>query len=159
MIPPAVLRHFSFFSFLSPAQLRAVAALAKEETLDSGVTIFSEGQHADYLYILVKGSVELFFTAEVKYRPEMTKELHFGVIEPGKLFGISALVEPFILTSSARATRPSTVIKIEAAGLLALCQAEEKLAYGLIRQIAASSMERLNATRLQLAAAHAAVYS
>ncbi|MCI0519107.1 MAG: cyclic nucleotide-binding domain-containing protein [Chloroflexi bacterium] len=159
MIAPAVLRHFPFFSFLSPAQLRAVADLAKEETLDAGVTIFNEGQHADYLYILVKGSVDLFFTAEVKYRPELTKELHFGVIEPGKLFGISALVEPYVLTSSARTSRPSQVIKIEAAGLINLCQSEEKLAYGLIRQVAASSMERLNATRLQLAAAWSTVYT
>jgi CRP-like cAMP-binding protein len=153
MTTPEVLHHFPFFGFLSPAQLKAVATFAEEETFETGQVIFHEGDHADWLYILVKGSIDLFFTIEVKYRPELTKELIFGVINPGEMFGISALLEPNILTSSARTSRPCQVIKIKAAGLLALCESDEKWAYGLIRQVAKSSMERLNATRLQLAAA------
>ena len=153
MITPEVLHHFPFFGFLSPTQLKAVAKFAEEETIEAGQIIFNEGDQAEWLYILVKGSIDLFFTIEVKYRPELTKELIFGAINPGEIFGISALLEPYILTSTARASRPSQVIKIKAAGLLALCESDEKWAYGLIRQVAKSTMERLNATRLQLATA------
>jgi CRP-like cAMP-binding protein len=153
MITPELLRHYKFFNFLTPTQLKAIARITKEETFESGTNIFHENALADGLYILVKGSVDLFFTVEVKYRPELRKELLFGVVNPGEFFGISALIEPYILTSSARASKPSLVIKIDATGLLALCNKDEKLAYGLIRQVAKTSMERLNATRLQLATA------
>ena len=153
MITPELLRHYKFFDFLTTAQLKAVARLSKEESFETGTVIFHENERADGLYILVKGSIDLYFTVVVKHRPEFHKELLFGVINPGEIFGISALIEPHILTSSARASKPSQAIKIDAAGLLALCNKDEKLAYGLISQIAKVSMERLNATRLQLATA------
>jgi CRP-like cAMP-binding protein len=101
----------------------------------------------------MKGSVELFFTVEVEYHPELRKELKFRVIYPGETFGISAFIEPHTLTASARATEPSRVVKIEAAPLLDLCQQDDELAYALIYQVAKAAMDRLNATRLQLAAA------
>jgi CRP-like cAMP-binding protein len=153
MVTPELLHLYPFFGFLSPAQLKTLAKIAREEAFESGSIIFRENEHADWLYILVKGSVDLFFTIEVEYHPELHKELLFGVINPGELFGISALIEPYILTSSARAAKPSQIIEIEASGLLALCNEDEELAYGLIRQVAKTSIERLNATRLQLATA------
>ncbi len=159
MITPQLLNHYPFFSFLKLTQLKAIAKISSEESFESGAIIFREREHADGLYILVKGSVDLFFLVEVEYRPELTKELLFGTINPGELFGISTLIEPHILTSSARASKPSRVIKIQAEGLLDLCSKDENLALGLIRQVAKSSMERLNATRLQLATAWSTVYS
>jgi CRP-like cAMP-binding protein len=159
MITPELLHHYPFFEFLTPAQLKAIARLAKEETVESGTIIFREHERADWLCILVKGNVDLFFTIEVEYHPELRKELLFGTINPGELFGISALIEPHILTSSARAAKSSQVIKIEAPGLLALCEKDERIAYGLARQVAKTTMQRLNATRLQLATAWAVVRS
>jgi CRP-like cAMP-binding protein len=159
MITPDLLRHYTFFEFLKSNQLKAVAKIAREESFESGDIIFRENDHADWLYILVKGSVDLFFTIEVEYHPELRKELLFGTINPGELFGISALIEPHILTSSARTSKPCQVIEIEAASLLELCNKDERLAYGLVRQVAKSCMERINATRLQLAAAWSTMYS
>jgi CRP-like cAMP-binding protein len=159
MITPELLHHYPFFGFLTPVQLKAIARIAKEETVESGTIIFREQEHADWLCILVKGNVDLFFTIEVEYHPELRKELLFGTINPGEIFGISALIEPHILTSSARASKPSQVIKIEAPGLLALCNKDERLAYGLVSQVAKTTMQRLNATRLQLATAWSLIRS
>ncbi len=159
MITPELLQHYPFFGFLTPVQLKAIARIAKEESLESGRIIFREHEHADWLCILVKGNIDLFFTIEVEYHPELRKELLFGTINPGELFGISALIEPHILTSSARTSKPSQVIKIEAPRLLALCNKDEQLAYGLVSQVAKTSMERLNATRLQLATAWSVIRS
>lgn len=74
------------------------------------------------------------------------------MIGPGELFGISALIEPHILTASARASEPSQVIQIDMEGLLVLCEQNERFAFSLMDQVAKTTMERLNATRLQLAA-------
>jgi CRP-like cAMP-binding protein len=159
MITPELLHHYPFFGFLTTAQIKAMARIAKEESVESGTIIFREQEHADWLCILLKGNVDLFFTIEVEYHPELRKELLFGTINPGEIFGISALIEPHILTSSARASKPSQVIKIEAPGLLALCNQDERLAYGLVSQVAKTTMQRLNATRLQLATAWSVIRS
>ena len=61
-----------------------MAQISKEENFDSGQTIFHEGKRAEWLYILAKGSVDLFFIVEVPSRPELNKELLFGTISPGE---------------------------------------------------------------------------
>ena len=103
MITPELLYQYQFFRFLNKSQLKSVARIAKEENFDGGQTIFHEGKRAEWLYILAKGSVDLFFIVEVPSRPELNKELLFGTISPGEIFGISALIEPHMLTSSAHA--------------------------------------------------------
>jgi CRP/FNR family cyclic AMP-dependent transcriptional regulator len=153
MIAPELLRRYPFFSFLKTAQLKKVAQIAKEETYGRGAILFKENEPAETFFILLKGSIELYFTVEVEYHPELRKELKFRVIYPGESFGISAFIQPHVLTSSARATEPSRVIKIEAEPVLVMCQEDEKLAYELIYRVAKAAMDRLNATRLQLAAA------
>jgi hypothetical protein len=47
------------------------------------------------------------------------------------------------------------VIQIDAVSLRALCEVDTKLALGLYRAVAKTAMERLQTTRLQLAAAKA----
>lgn len=153
MVAPELFHHYPFFSFLKPAQLKMIAGISKEETYPSGTVIFREKEPAEWLYILVKGSVDLYFTVEVEYHPEQRKELLFGVINPVEFFGISALIEPHLLTASARSAKDCHVIKINAASLLELCNQDDQLAYGLMKQIAKATIERLNATRLQLAIA------
>jgi CRP/FNR family transcriptional regulator, cyclic AMP receptor protein len=151
MVDPEILPNYAFFETLSSKQLKAIAKIAHEILYDEGVLIFKEGEYADGLFIMVKGGIELFFSVEVLSYPELHKELPFGTIYPGELFGISSLVEPYILTASARSTKSSVVIKIDGVGLIDLCQKDEKLAYALIQQVARTSMERLGAARLQLA--------
>jgi len=75
------------------------------------------------------------------------------VIYPGEPFGISSLIEPHIFTSTAFASQPSRVITIEADRLRELFQKDKRLAYILTHSAAKAAIERLHATRIQLAAA------
>ncbi len=152
MVPPELLSRYPFFSFFKPAQLKKIAQAAKEASYERGDVLFRENDPADTFYILLKGSVELYFAVEVEYHPELRKEFKFRVIYPGESFGISAFIEPHILTSSARAVEPCQVIRVEAAPVLEMCRRDEKLAYALIYQVARAAIDRLNAARLQLAA-------
>jgi CRP-like cAMP-binding protein len=152
MIATKMLQPVSFFEFLTPPQIKAIAGISNEVSYDSGSYIFREKEYARELCILVQGSVDLFFTVDVEYHPELHKELLFSEIGPGEMFGISALVDPHILTSSARASKPCQVIKIDRKELQALCDQDKQFANGLMHQVAKTSLERLNATRLQLAA-------
>lgn len=155
MVTTDTLKKYPFFGFLSQTQLEAVTKLSKEESIESGQVIFHEGAHAEYLYILLSGSVELYYRVVIPTYPPTERELHFGKISPGEIFGISSCLEPHTLTSSARAASDSKVIMIEAAGLRGLCNMYETLAYEFIRQVAKATMVRVHDTRTQLALARA----
>jgi CRP-like cAMP-binding protein len=151
MVTNTLLNLYSFFSFLKPDQLVQLAAISAEDIYESGDFIFHEGTPAKWLYILTKGSIDLLYLVDLHCYPPDTKELLFASIQPGEIFGISALIEPNIFTSTARASKQSKVIKIQSQGLLDLCTNDNKLAYGLYSQVAKAAIERLNKTRLQLA--------
>lgn len=155
MVRPEILLRYPILNLLQADQMEAIAMAAQEESFSAGTLVFKELQPADSLYILLKGSIELYFTVEVEYHPELSKELHFSLIEPGEVFGISAIIEPHILTSSARTISDSQVIKIDATPLRELMNQDQDLAYAIIQEIANLALQRLNQTRLQLAAAYA----
>lgn len=155
MISPEVLRRYPFFGRCDDAQLTTLAMLADEKTLAPGETVIEAGQPADRLYLLMNGSVDLFFILEEENRPEVRREFPVGEVNPGEPFGISALIEPYRYTTTARAAQPSRAIAVDAAGLRAACTGDQALAYWLMQAIAKATLERLNATRVQLAAAWA----
>lgn len=157
MIAPELLRNYPIFSVLDSKQIKFIAEIAEEEVYQQGTVLFREGETAEALYLLLKGGVELFFTVEVEQRPELRKELFFREVKPGELFGISALIEPYVLTATSRFTRDSHVIRINARTLLDWCAQDPGLAYALIQRVAEAAIKRLNDTRLQLAAAWSAV--
>lgn len=154
MITPEMLRIDPLFSSLSKNELEAITIISKLVNYEAGEVIFKENQPADALYLLLKGAIDLFFTVEVEYHPELNKELLFGTVNPSELFSISAMIEPFILTSTARASKPSQVIRIDAIALRGICAEDRHLAYTLTSQLAKIAIERLNSTRLQLAMIH-----
>jgi hypothetical protein len=53
------------------------------------------------------------------------------------------------------ASAASRVVKMDGVGLRALCEVDTSIAVGLMKAIAKAAMERLNDTRVQLAAARA----
>lgn len=152
MISPELLRRYPFFGLLTDAQLREVAMIAEEEAHEKGSILLQEGEPANFIYFLRDGSVQLYYTVKEESRPEAAKEFFIGDVNPAEPFGISALVEPYQLTSSARASERSSVIRIEAEPLRKLMDQDKDLAVALLEQTAKAIMERLNHTRVQLAA-------
>lgn len=157
MISPELLHRYHFFKFLNSRQLKAVAKFAREESFAQGEVLFNENQPASALYILLMGNIELIYRVADEIHPELSKELAFGTVNPGEIFGISSLIKPYIYTSSARAARPGRAILIDAAELRAYVEKNPKLAYHLMQQVARAAVSRLNTTRLQLAATRSPV--
>lgn len=155
MISPELLRRYPFFGPFNEAQLREIAMIADEFEAEAGAQIFDEQQPAEALYLLLEGSVELTYKSEEEYHPKTRKVFPVGDINPGELFGVSALIDPYKYTTAARATANSRIVKIDAAGLRALVAADAQIGYELMRQVARVIAERLAYTRVQLAAAWA----
>lgn len=153
MISPEILYRYPFFGGLDDTQVKALAMIADVETLASGVTLFNEGERAKTLYFLLEGCVVLYYMGNGTTIDKFKEGIPVGEINPGEPFSISALIEPNVLTSTARISKPSRVVKFDAESLHYLMQKDQRLAYILTRQAAAAMIERLQATRVQLAAA------
>jgi CRP-like cAMP-binding protein len=153
MISPELLRRFPFFNFMNDGELKAVAMIAEEVVFEKDAIIFNAKEPAVMLYFLEDGSATNFYV--VHNGGTTHKELYIGDINPGELFGISALIEPYTYTATMRADKKCRVIKIEAAALRALCEVDTRLAYSFMQATARTVMQRLEDTRVQLAAAQA----
>lgn len=152
MISPELLRQYPFFGHLDDHQLKSIAMIADEVTFEKNAKLFEEGEDASVLYFLLDGSVDLHYFGEEDGAVSQGG-LPVGTINPGEPFAISAVIEPHIFTSTAIATKPSRAIKIDAIPLLDLFGQDRRMAFLLTRQAAKAAIERLNSTRVQLAAA------
>ncbi len=155
MISPETLRYYPFFGGLDDDQLKAIAMIAEEVDFQGGETLFHAGDPAVDLYFLETGSVDLYYPVQETPSGGEPSGILVGEINPGEPFSISALIEPHILTSTARVSRPSRVIKINARKLRRLFKTNPRMAYLLTRRVARVALERLQATHTQLAAAWA----
>lgn len=152
MVSPELLRQYPFFGILKDAQLKAIAMIAEEVSFGEDERLFKKGDCVHTLYFLLNGGVELYNFAEAT-DAEGGKGVLVGTVNPGEPFAISAVIEPHIFTSTAWTSSPSRAIKIEAAELRDLFKQDRRLAFVVTRQASRAAMDRLHATRVQLAAA------
>jgi CRP/FNR family cyclic AMP-dependent transcriptional regulator len=151
MISPEVLRRYPFFCCLNEEQQKAIAMVTEELNVEAGKELFLEGHPVEALYLLIEGNVDLFYATG-----DSKDQLLVGEINPGEPFAISALIEPYTFTATARVAAPSHVLRIDAKALRALCEVDCRMGYLLMRQLAAIAVERLHFARVQLAAARKA---
>ena len=84
------LKSVNFLSVLSDQQRDAVGSLLKQESYNQGDIIVKQGEKADALYVIKKGKVSAFGTADDSsggYGKEIAK------MREGGVFGESALTE------------------------------------------------------------------
>jgi CRP-like cAMP-binding protein len=148
MISPELLRRYPFFGFLSDGELKAIAMIAQEVEHEDGEQIIKPGQPADFLYFLMAGNCSNYFIVDER---DGYKELYAGDISPGELFGISAVIEPYISDMGVQANGVVKAIKIDAKPMLTICEADPKLGYRLMRKINQVLMGQLSGAMAQLA--------
>jgi CRP-like cAMP-binding protein len=155
MISIELLRMYPFFGRLGYEQLKALAMIAEEIKLEDGQVVLEEGKPADALYFLVEGSVVLYHPVGSPRTTGGSTEVPVCEINPGEPFSISALIEPHVLTSTARSSGVSRVIRLMVEDLKSAFAQDARLECLMIRCVAEAAMGRLNSTRVQLAAAYA----
>lgn len=155
MVSPELLRRYPFFGLLEEAHLKAIAMIAEEIVAAAGEAICENDQPAHYMYVLVTGGAEFIYRVVDPDNHAHVKDFFVGELVPGDVFGISALIEPHIYVTLARATAPCRLVQIDGPALCALCHVDVKLDALLHRQAAEAAMERLHQTRIELAAARA----
>jgi CRP-like cAMP-binding protein len=149
LVSPELLRRHRFFGGLRDDELTAIAMIAEECNYPDGGVVFREGEQATRLYILTAGAIDLVYEI---HRGDGVDTSYVGSIHAGEPFGLSAFVDPYALTATARAHGSARTIAIDAAGLRALSEVDCRLGYTIMRQVAIALAERLGFARTQLAA-------
>ena len=155
MISPEKLKRIPFFSPFMADHLSLIAMMADEVEVEKGEVIFEECQPADTFFVLLDGSVDLYYKTEEDYPKKVSKVFDVGEINPGEILTFSALIEPYVLNASGKAAKDSRLVKIDAVKLRALFEEEPRLGYMAMQQLTKAIMENLAYTRVQLAAAWA----
>jgi HEAT repeat protein len=86
-------KRVPLFADLSPRDLKQLAAIAQEESFSDGVTIASEGEQGDVMFIIISGEVRVMTTRD-------QKEVEIARRKAGEYVGEMALIskEPRIAT-------------------------------------------------------------
>ena len=155
MISHEILKRYQFFGPFNDSELKTIAKIANQVSVDKGATLFEECEPADTLFLLLEGGVEFFYKSEEEFHPKTSKEFSVGEINPGEVFAISSMIEPYVLNATARTTQPTKLIKIDAKMMRGLFEEDPHMGYVAMQQVTKTIMERLADTRVQLAAAWA----
>ena len=132
------------FEGLAPEHLELIAGCARNEHFKAGTMLLHEGDPAERFYLIRSGAIAL----ELQAPGQGT--LVIETLHDGEMVGWSWLFEPYRWQFDGRASELTRVVAFDGACLRGKCEADHELGYELMRRFAATLVERLQATRLQL---------
>ena len=128
------LSQVGLFRGMSPEELNLLRGCFVADQREAGEVIFSEGEEARYICVVLEGSVDLRF--EMPGR-ESSKETNLATVLPGKAFGWSALVPPYKITLSSYAGAEKAVfLKAKREDLVKLFEENPNIGYLCMRNLA-----------------------
>ena len=134
MVSPETLRRYPLFSGIGENTLKQIAMMSEKQNIASGEWLFLEGDNADFLYIMLQGSLSLAFEAPV----EGSSAYHVSTLSEGDVTGWSSVVSPHAYKLGAQALEDSTLVAIEAGSLRDIL--DENPVAGYYRMSPASSV-------------------
>ena len=139
------------FAGLEPSQLKFIAGCGRNEHVAAGTMLMREGEPAERLWLIRRGMVALEL-----YVPGR-EPLVIETLETGDVVGWSWLFPPYRWALEGRAHGECHLITFDGLCLRDKCQADHDLGFALMSRFAADMVDRLQATRLQLADVHGKV--
>ncbi len=142
------LKRSEVFLGLRDADLDLIAGLpsCSEETYGAQETVFREGEEAKNLYVVEQGQIELVMAVPSDSQQPAGQAV-VNIITKGGSFGWSALVPPYILTSTAICNQPCKLLVISWAELRALFDREPRIGYEVMKAVLRIVASRLRNTR------------
>lgn len=159
MVSPELIRRYPFFADLSQEQIVTLAQAAKELSVETDHYFFREGEELDSFYVVIEGQVGIVIdlTDESVQHPVsrqltgdlQTREIVVSWIEPGEMFGWSALVPPHMATSSGKALTASRVAAFDCRELRPIFAQDCPFGYTMLQKATQVIRERLRAMRIE----------
>jgi len=136
--------QLSIFKDLDSHQLGLLDSMLEICSFSPQQVIFQQGQRTEFLYILLRGRVE------VRFKPYDGPSLTVARIEPGGVFGWSTALNRESYTSSAHAIEKCEAYRISGTQLQKFCAREPATGKILLERLAGVIAERLNDTHTQI---------
>lgn len=149
MVSIEALRGCELFGELSDAELGEVVALCRDKSYPAGATIFTEAEMAEDIYILQQGRVAL--QVQLRSMAQVSGDVTIEEVEPGHVFGWSALVKQRRLTASARCLEDVRVLAVDGQALNQLFERNAHIGFVVMKRLADVISSRLRITRERLA--------
>lgn len=142
-LEPIIAEH-PFFEDLPAEYFEQLVGCASNVRFDAGAVIFLEGEQADTFYLIREGRVSL--DVHIPQRGSVTIQ----TIQDGDVLGWSWLFPPYEWHFDARAMDQVRAIAFDAVCLRTKAEEDHDFGYELMKRFTKITMERLQATRLQL---------
>ncbi len=120
------LKKVELFEGLGAEEVSRLAAIARPRSLRPGEYLFLLGDHADSLYVVEEGRVDLCFPLSFG---GVIRDVTIESMTPGSTVGWSSMVKPYRFTLSARATEASEVSAFARTDLLYVFEATPRIGY------------------------------
>jgi CRP-like cAMP-binding protein len=153
MVSLEIIRRYPFFAGLDEGLIKSIAMITELVHFSAGDILFKPETFNQAIYLLISGNIEYFLVIDYINDPNYYKEFYIDDINPGEVFGLSALIEPHSHSTLARASRSGTLLSINVPSFINLCDSDPRSGYQLMTQITKTAVERLQKTRVLLAAA------
>ena len=127
------LRRTAIFADLPDSQAARLLAVARPQQCHTGECVFLLGDHADRLFVVLTGRVELSFPLSFG---GVVRDVPVESKTPGSVLGWSALVKPHRFTLSARAAETSELATFLRQDLLRVFEDDAHVGYAVMRHIA-----------------------
>jgi CRP-like cAMP-binding protein len=128
------------FSGLNPQQLEPLADGFQSDVFEVDSVVFSQGDPADCLYILLSGKVA------IKFKPPDGEILTVSEVEAGGIFGWSSTLGRECYTSSAYCLETCETISISGQDLRIMCEEHPETGVIILERLAEVIAQRLRNT-------------
>jgi CRP-like cAMP-binding protein len=133
-----------FARSLTPGVLDHLASLGTLTDVPEGTTMVREGEVCRSIGVVIDGRVAL------RLRLPGGEDRTILTVDPGDVFGWSAVLPPAIATASAVAIVPTRTVLFDGEALRAAFESDCELAAAVYQRLLVGVMRRLGATRTQL---------
>ena len=145
MISIKDVKEADLFKGLNVKQLQRLSKHFIEKGFQAGEVIFSQGEPAQILYILMEGEVTLGIKA--KGQIDITA---YSANKKGEVFGLPCLIKPYQNNVSATCNKRTKVLCIHGETLRKLMKNNCNMGIEIMNKIAETYLNRLNSTRAMI---------
>jgi CRP-like cAMP-binding protein len=117
------LESHAVFRLLRPEQLRALSDAAEDVVFQTGSTIFSQGDRAEFFFVVLEGKVAL----RMRQAPGVSVEI--DEVDPGEIFGSCVCMQLDSYSLTAQCTEESKLLMVKSATLKRLLDGDPVLGY------------------------------
>jgi CRP-like cAMP-binding protein len=125
-------------------QIALIGDHSREVRFHAGQVIFAEGEHADRFWLIWEGQIALVL--DIPGRGTVVLE----TLSAGDCLGWSWLFPPYRWQFGAIAVSDSRAMEIDGTAVRSACDADPALCAAIYRRVSATTVERLQATRMRL---------